>query len=396
MSFPRVILKPRRAKPFFGMHPWVFAGAVADVQGAPADGAEVELISSAGDFIARGLYNSQSQIRVRLYSWSADVPLDSAFFRARIEAALRLRRDVLGLSKAGQGCRLIFSEADGLSGLTVDQYDEWLVVQFTGLGLALRRESIVDILSDLIQPRGILLRAERGIGQLEGLNLRDGLLRGDIPSEPIVIDEEGLKFLVHLAEGQKTGFYLDQRNNRQAVARLAVGRRVLDGFCYTGGFGLHAAKAGAASVLGVDVSESALNLARANLELNGLANVAFERSDVFDKLDSLVAAGEKFGLVVLDPPKFARAGNAVEEAMRGYRRLQAQALKLLDRDGILATCCCTGLIAREMLLELLAGLAIEMKRTIQILESRGPAPDHPVSATCPETNYLKCIICRVL
>ncbi|MBI3411177.1 MAG: class I SAM-dependent rRNA methyltransferase, partial [Planctomycetes bacterium] len=191
------------------------------------------------------------------------------------------------------------------------------------------------------------------------------------------------------------GFYLDQRDNRQAVARLSKGRRVLDAFCYTGGFGLHAARAGAISVLGVDVSEPALRLARANADLNELPNILFERSDVFNKLDALVAAGEKFGLVVLDPPKFARAGNAIEEAMRGYRRLQAQALKLLDKDGILVVCCCSGLITREMLHDLVAQLAAETGRIIQILESRGPAADHPVAATCPETDYLKCLICRV-
>jgi 23S rRNA (cytosine1962-C5)-methyltransferase len=205
-----------------------------------------------------------------------------------------------------------------------------------------------------------------------------------------------MRFLVNIAEGQKTGFYLDQRDNRQAVARLAPGRRVLDAFCYTGGFGLFAARAGATEVLGVDASEPALNLARANARLNDLANVSFVQADVFDQLENLVKEGQRFGLIILDPPKFARARNAIELALRGYRRLQTLALKLLESDGFLVTCCCSGLITMSMLDDLLAQLAAEEGRTVQILERRGQALDHPVSVACPESNYLKCLISRVL
>jgi 23S rRNA (cytosine1962-C5)-methyltransferase len=395
MTVPRVVLLPKRARPFFGQHPWVYAGAIAAVEGDPADGDIVDLHSSAGNFIARGLYNSKSKIRVRLYSWSPDVPLDEAFFRARLEAALRLRGPILGLDGPGRACRLVFSEADGLSGLAVDRYDRWLVAQFTSLGLAQRRDMLADLLGELVQPRGIYLRTERGIGKLEGLELEDQLLRGSVPSEPVIIEEAGVRFQIDITEGQKTGFYLDQRDNRQAVARLARGRRMLDVFCYSGGFGLHAARAGAGEVLGVDASEPALTLARTNARLNEVTHVSFVRADVFAHLDHLVEAGERFGLVVLDPPKFARAQHAVEEALRGYRRLQTQALRLLDADGILVTCCCSGLITREMLEDLLAQLAVETRRPIQILEHRGQAPDHPVAATCRESNYLKCLIARV-
>ena len=201
---------------------------------------------------------------------------------------------------------------------------------------------------------------------------------------------------INLTEGQKTGYYLDQRDNRQAVARLAKGRRMLDAFCYSGGFGLHGARLGAASVLGIDSSEPALQLARANADLNGLTNIAFEKADVFDRLDHLVEAAERFGLIVLDPPKFARSKQAVEEAMRGYRRLLVKSLKVLEPNGILAMCCCSGLITREMLHDLLASEASQARRPMQILSSLGAAPDHPVSAMCPETNYLKCVICRVV
>jgi 23S rRNA (cytosine1962-C5)-methyltransferase len=391
---PRIVLLPKRARPFYGRHPWVYAGAIAAVEGEPADGDVVDLVSHAGDFVARGLYNGRSNIRVRLYGWDAAVELDDAFFRERLAASLRLRK-VLGLDGAGRACRLVFSEGDGLSGLTVDRYDRWLVLQFTGLGLARRRERLTEILVELAQPDGVYLRTERGIGQLEGLELQDGLLWGRPPDGPVVIEENGLRFHVNLAEGQKTGFYLDQRDNRAAVARLAAGRAVLDAFCYTGGFGLHAARAGARSVLGVDQSEPALALARQNALFNGLQNVEYARGDVFDEMKALAGRGARFGLIVLDPPKFARDRRAVDEALRGYRRLQTLAVRLLEPDGFLATCCCSGLITMDMLEELLAQLAAEEKRDIQVLERRGPSPDHPVSASCLESHYLKCIITRV-
>jgi 23S rRNA (cytosine1962-C5)-methyltransferase len=378
------------------MHPWVYAGAIDAVEGDPQDGDVVDLISHAAHFIARGLYNSRSKIRVRLYSWSADQELDAAFFRTRLARALFLRRDILRLTGPGQACRLVFSEADGLSGLVVDQYDRWLVAQFTSLALGHRREMFADLLMELLEPHGIYLRTERGIGQLEGLELQDGPLRGTPPAEPLAIEEHGLRLQVHLTEGQKTGYYLDQRDNRLAVARLAVGRRMLDAFCYSGGFGLHAARAGAAAVLGVDASEPALQLARAHAQLNGLTQLAFDKADVFDRLDQLVLAQERFGVIVVDPPKFARSGAAVEEAMRGYRRLLSQSLRLLEPDGIFVLCCCSGLIKRDMLHDLLAQESARAARPVQILESRGAAPDHPVSATCPESDYLKCIICRVV
>ena len=390
----RVVLLPKRARPFYGRHPWVFAGAVAAVEGEPADGDVVDLVTDAGGFVARGLYNSRSKIRVRLYTWDAAVEIDGAFFRDKLMAALRLRT-ALGLDGLGRACRLIFSEGDGLSGLTVDRYDRWLVVQFTALGLARRRELLTEILVDLVRPEGVYLRTERGIGKLEGLELQDDLLWGLAPEGSVVIEENGLRFQVNLAEGQKTGFYLDQRDNRQAAARLASGRSVLDAFCYSGGFGLHAARAGAASVVGVDQSEPALILARENAALNGLNNIEYIRGDVFDELDALAARGTRFGVVILDPPKFARDRRAVDEALRGYRRLQKAAMRVLESEGFLVTCCCSGLITMDMLEELLAQLAAEEKRDVQILERRGPAADHPVSASCVESHYLKCLIARV-
>jgi 23S rRNA (cytosine1962-C5)-methyltransferase len=390
----QVILQPRRARPFYGRHPWVYAGAIAAVEGAPADGDAVDLISHSGQFVARGLYNSRSKIRVRLYTWDAGVPLDRMFIRSRLEDAIQLRR-LLGMDGPGRACRLVFSEGDGLSGCTVDQYDRWLALQFTSLGLAQRREWFIEALVDLLRPAGIYQRTERGIGQLEGLQARDERIWGEAPPGPIEIEEGGVRFLVNLTEGQKTGFYLDQRDNRQAAAYLAKGRRMLDAFCYTGGFGIHAARAGAASVLGIDQSEPALQLARANARLNGLDNLTFVHGEVFDELDALAGHGERFGVVVLDPPKFARARHAVDEALRGYRRLQTLALRLLEPHGFLVTCCCSGLISMDMLEDLLAQLAAQEKRWVQIVQRRGPAPDHPVSVSCLESHYLKCLIAHV-
>jgi 23S rRNA (cytosine1962-C5)-methyltransferase len=373
----------------------VFAGAIAEVTGNPADGAVVDLHAEGGAFVGRGLYNSQSQIRVRMFSWSQEQELDAAFFRARLADAIRLRRDLLGMNGREQACRLVYSEADGLSGCVVDRFGEWLVVQFTSLALAQRREEFSDYLMEELRPRGIYLRTERDVGKLEGLALRDGPLRGETPLGPIEIFDQGLRFLVNLKEGQKTGFYLDQRDNRLAVARFAAGRRVLDCFCYSGGFALHASRAGATQVIGVDISGPALELARANAELNRLDNVAFVREDVFAATERLIAAGERFGVVVLDPPKFARARQGVDEALRAYRRLQSAAVRLLEADGILAFCCCSGRIDAAALEQLLAEVAEKERREIQILERRGQAADHPVAVSCPESSYLKCLVCRV-
>jgi 23S rRNA (cytosine1962-C5)-methyltransferase len=395
MTTPKVVLKPKRAQPFFGRHPWVFVGAIDSVVGDPKDGDEVDLVSSADNFIARGLFNSQSKITVRLYSWDAGVPLDREFFKKRVEKAVELRHDVLKLAGPDRGYRVIFSEADYLSGMVADRYGDWLAVQFTSLALGSRKAMIADVLREVLNPRGIYLRTEKGIGKLEGVELRDELLWGEPPPPDHSIEENGLRFLVNLAEGQKTGYYLDQRDNRATVARLCPGKRVLDAFCYSGGFGLYAAKAGAAEVLGVDASEPALELARRNAIANGLSNVSFTNADVFRHLGDLATEGRQFDVIVLDPPKFARNRAAVPEAFKGYRRLHQLAMKLLAPGGVLVTCCCTGLIVMNDLEELLGQVAVEARRDLQILERRGPSPDHPVAVTCREGGYLKCIVSRV-
>lgn len=388
-------MRPRRAQPFFSRHPWVFPGAVQDVVGAPADGDPVDVVTHTGTFVARGFFNSRSKIRVRLLSWDPDRELDDDFFRDRFRAAARFRAARFGVGER-VGYRVFASEADGLSGIIVDRYDRWLTVQFTSLALGQRRERLYPLLAEATGCRGIYLRTEKGIGQLEGLELRDGPVWGEPPEGPVLIDDGIVRYRVDLREGQKTGFFLDQRANRIAVAHYVSGRTVLDCFCYSGGFGLHAAKRGSPSVEAVDISEAALNLAKDNAELNGVSAIRFVKADVFDHLGALVSEGRKFGAIILDPPKFARTRKSLPDALRGYQTLLGQAMRLIEPDGVLVMCCCSGLIAAGDIEPILARVAVDARREVQILERRGQDVDHPISVTCPETGYLKCFVCRVV
>ena len=392
-----VVLKLKRARPFFGRHPWVLDSAVSRVEGEPAAGAVVDLTTHDGTFVARGLWNPESRIRVRLYAFDPATPLDAGEWRRRIEQACALRR-ALDLDVADGGCRLVNSEGDDLSGLIVDRYGPYLAIQVTALALLPRLDTICDVLETLVAPRGMLLRgAERGLAKLEGLHLPDRLLRGVAPDGPVFVAEHGLRFGVDLTAGQKTGHYLDQRDNRLAAARLARGRRVLDMFCYSGGFAVACAVTGGArSVLAVDGSPRAASLARANAELNGATTITVEAADAFEKLDGLVAGGERFGMVVLDPPKFARSRATVDDALRAYHRVNRLAVDLLEPGGILVTCSCSGSVSRDDFLQMLAGVAQRGRRTIQLLQVRGAAADHPVSASCLEGEYLTCVIARVV
>ncbi|HEY4308392.1 MAG TPA: class I SAM-dependent rRNA methyltransferase [Pirellulales bacterium] len=392
----QVILKPRKARPFFGRHPWVLDSAVDHVEGQPADGAVVDLLADNGKFVARGLYNSQSRIRVRLYSWSPADRLDASFWQTRIERAVEHRRR-LGYDDKNGAARLIYSEADGLSGLVVDRYGPYLVAQATALAMQKRIDELLPILAEASGARGIVVRADRSLARLEGLTVDEERTWGELPDGATFIAEHGIRYGVELGLGQKTGFYLDQRENRKAAAAYARGARVLDLFCYTGGFSLAASKLGGASeVIGIDSSEKAVALARAGAELNSLASVRFEVSDGFDALDALVSRRERFDMVILDPPKFTRTRKSLDDALRAYHRINRLAASLLPPGGILVTCSCSGNVMREDFLHMLAGVAQQLGREIQVLDQRGAAPDHPISATCLESEYLKCFICRVL
>ncbi len=417
LAAARVVLRPKKALPFYGRHPWVRDSAVERVEPTSLagehfldlDGQVVELVNEKGKFIARGFYNSQSRIRVRLYSWSPLVPLDEAFFRRRIEGAIELRRHVgyepnspadespRPLVGALSATRLVFSEADGLSGLVVDRYGEYLVVQVTSLGMAQRLEMIVGILRELLAPKAIVLRTEKSMAQIEGVQLAEGKQWGELPDQPLEIHEHGLKYQVDLHEGQKTGLYLDQRENRKAAAGYVRGGRVLDMFSYTGGFAMCAAALGGASeVLGIDTSKRAVAQARTNAAANNLTNVRFDVGDGFQTLDALLNDEAKFDVVILDPPKFARSKSGINQALMAYHRLNRSAIGLLPRGGILVTCSCSGGVTHEDFQFMLSGVAQKSGREIQILEQRGASPDHPISATCLETEYLKCFVCRVV
>jgi 23S rRNA (cytosine1962-C5)-methyltransferase len=389
-----VFVKPRRARPFFGRHPWVFDGTIERVEGNPSPGDAVELYTHEKEFIAHGLFNPHSTIRVRLYSWAKDQPVDAALIASRIRKAVDFRHKDLGLGAPDAGCRLIYSESDGLSGLIVDRFADYLVVQFTSLAMARFESTIVGELEELLQPRGIYRRTERGIGELEQLDIDDSLLAGEPPREPVIIVENGVEFAVDVCIGQKTGSYLDQRDNHLAVCRYSAGRDVLDVFSYAGGFSLVAAKQGGAkSVTGIDSSVAAVRLAQLNAERNEIT-AEYRQEDASAGLERLKKEGRRFGLITCDPPKFARTASAVPNALRGYEQINRQAIELLEPGGVLATCSCSGHVSMSDFLHAIAAAAQRVGRDVQILEQRGQAPDHPVSAYCLETSYLKCVIAR--
>lgn len=398
-------LRPGREGPSRGRHPWIFSGAVSAVEGDPGDGEEVRVEAADGSFLCRGIWNGRSQIVVRGYRWE-DLPLDRSFWRERLREALALRELLARAhrtpppspdpSPPATAVRLVSSEGDGLSGLTVDRYGHWLAVQFTSLALAHRMDLFLDLLEEALAPRGIVLRTEKGIGEEEGLELRDGVVRGEDPPQDLTIREDGLEFRVDLRTGQKTGYYLDQRDTRRRVAPFARGLRVADVCSYTGGFTLALARAGALEVVGVDASAAALELAEANARANGLGEaVRWVRSDARRWLAGEAAAGRRYGMIVLDPPRFARSRRGIPAALRGYGALNQAAVECLEPGGILVTCSCSGRVTREEFLSVLSGVGERTGRAIRVLEVGGQAPDHPVSASCPEGAYLKAVLARV-
>ncbi|MDX1966225.1 MAG: class I SAM-dependent rRNA methyltransferase [Planctomycetaceae bacterium] len=397
-SLPEVHLKPRKALPFFSHHPWVYDTAIAEVTGEAADGGAVLLRSAEGRFIAHGLYNPHSKVRVRLYSWREEQPLDEALWERRIVEAIDLRRRLFGEFDPETACRLIYSEADQLSGLVVDRYGSWLVVQFTSLAMAERRPTIIAALVKHLSPRGVYLRTEKGIGNLEKLHIEDGLVWGEEPPRPLFITENDIRYGVDLAEGQKTGFFLDQRDNRRRLAACVRGGRVLDLFCYSGGFSMNALVHGqAAEVIAIDGSDGAVRLAQANAGLNGVSQrFHVTKEDAFKALERLAGEQQRFDTVIVDPPKMARRRDALDAALRGYFSLNRLAVDVLNPGGILMTCSCSGIVTHQHFVEILARVGLDAGRHVQILEARGPSADHPASIHCLESDYLKCYLCRVV
>lgn len=388
-----IILKPGREKSLLRRHPWVFSGAILRVDGDPDSGATLDLLSSKGDFLGRGAYSPASQIRARVWTF-ADEAINADFFRRRIRAALAAR-DNLGLTAEGNALRLIHAESDGLPGLIVDRYAETLVMQCLTAGAEYWRETLADILLAETGLNAIYERSDADVRALEGLPHRNAPLRGNIPAKPIIITEHGLQFLVNLAEGHKTGFYLDQRLNRQRVRQLAAGRETLDCFCYTGGFALNALAGGAKSVIAVDTSAEALALGRENASLNGLAGAGLEwiAGDVFQMLRKFRDEGRAFDLIILDPPKFAPTAAQAEKAARGYKDINLLAFKLLRPGGLLVTFSCSGGVDADLFQKIVASAALDAGVEAQIVERLAQGPDHPVALNFPEGAYLKGLVC---
>ena len=395
MAPPTVWLRPNKALPSINHHPWVFVGSVGRIDGMPAPGAAVRLVTVDGKFIAWGLFNPESAIRVRLYSWKEDDPLTEEFFAGRVARAIASRVRLFGDGPELRACRLISSEGDSLSGLTVDRYGDFLLMQWTSLALFQREAIIAAELQRLLKPAGIWRRTDTGVMDKEGLPPSDGLVHGSEPPSDLTVIEHGVEYRVDIRHGQKTGFYFDQRDNRLAVAQLCAGRKVLDVCCYSGGFALTAlCRGGAAAVTGVDGSASALELAQGNAERNGLASRAtFVKSDAWTYLEQARQRGERYDVVILDPPKLAKARGQIDAALRGYHGLNTMALGVLELGGLLATCSCSGLVSRMEFEGVLTDAALSADRPLRIIDSRGAAPDHPVSVHCPESGYLKCILC---
>ncbi len=371
-------------------HPWIFSNELAAAPRAIAPGSLVDVLTPAGEFFGRGYYNLQSQIRVRLLSHRSD-PIDTAWFASRIGAALALRQR---LFPGAEAYRLIFGEGDRLPGLVVDRYGDVLVAQFLTAGMQALCEPIREALVAACQPRYIIARNDAPMRQLEGLPLEVTDLYGERP-ERVTIGKNGLRFDLDVQAGQKTGFFLDQSENYTALAPLSSGARVLDGFCYTGAWGLHAAHYGAREVLGLDSSAPAVERARENARLNGMEAVCrFEQADLFDALRKHADRGERFDLVIIDPPAFAKSKEKIREALRGYREINRQAFRLLAPGGFLVSCSCSYQVGRELFLEALAEAAKDSRRDAALLEWRGQSRDHPVLLAAPESAYLKCAVMR--
>ena len=395
-----MVLKPRREESVLRRHPWVFSGAVSRTEGEPLPGDVVEVRSAHGEHLGQGYYNPASNIVVRLLTWGAEEVIDGAFWRRRLAESIA-RRAALAADAATTAYRLVYAESDGLPGLIVDRYGEWLVYQSLTLGMDALKGEVVAALVEAAAPRGIYERSDVDVRVQEGLDPAVGLLYGEEPPERIEILENGLRFLVDVRTGHKTGAYLDQRENRRRLATYCRGAEVLNAFSYTGGFGVYAAAAGARRVINLDSSADALALAEENLALNNaaLSSAAAEvesiAGDAFQVLRRFRDQARTFDVIVLDPPKFAFSRRQVDSATRGYKDINLLAMRLLRPGGTLATFSCSGVVSEDLFQKVVFGASLDAGREVRILERLAQGPDHPVLLTFPEAAYLKGFICRV-
>lgn len=391
-----VRLKKGREKILERKHPWIFSGAVDSIPPKTDNGATLEILSFDGKLLGRGSYSSKSQITIRVWSFDSEEIIDSVFFQKKILAALNLRKQILDLSSTN-AYRIINSESDFLPGLVVDYYNDFLVCQFLSAGAEYWKAEIIKQLAEIIQPKGIYERSDVEVREKEGLKLSKGLLYGEKPPDLIEVIENNIKFFVDIKNGHKTGFYLDQRDNRGLLSTFSSNAEVLNCFCYTGGFSLNALKGGAKKVTSVDSSVDALQILNKNIELNNfnIDRVEAINDDVFKVLRKFRDSGKEFDIIILDPPKFAESVSQINQASRGYKDINLLALKLLKQNGTLFTFSCSGHISPDLFQKIVAGAANDSRRNVRTIKYLFQSMDHPVSTSFPEGLYLKGLICKV-
>ena len=385
----KAVLKATRESRVRSGHPWVFASDVVNVIGDFEPGDVVDVYSSKDTFLGKAFYNPNSQITLRMLTYR-DEPVNADFFRRRIQTAWEYRQALCD----PMSCRLIYSESDFMPGLILDKFSDVLVMQSMSLGIEKWKDCITDLLVQIIKPRGIYERSDVPVRRLEGMQQTTGLLYGEVP-ERVLMKENGISFSVDVINGQKTGYFLDQKENRLEVMKLSRDAKVLDCFCHNGSFALHAAKGGARSVLGVDISEEALVVARENAQMNDLNNVTFEAHNCFDHLRELTDAREKFDIVILDPPAFTKTRSQVESALRGYKEINLRGLRLTRDGGYLVSCSCSQHVSTEQFVDMINIAARDAKKRVRFVELRSQGHDHPVLPASPETRYLKCAIMQI-
>lgn len=390
MSDKKIVIKRGREKSLLRRHPWVFSGAVDRVCGDPASGECVEVVSAKGEFLAWAAYSEKSQLTARCWSFEQSEAVDREFFRNRLLRAKALR-DNAGIN--GSGCRLVYSESDGLPGVVIDRFGDWAVAQFLSCGAEMYREVIGELALEVFRLKGIYERSDTAVRLKEGLAERKCHLAGqELPAE-ITVEENGLLFSVDPRHGQKTGFYFDLRDVRSTVARYAPGKRMLNAFSFTGGFACAALKAGAKEVINLDSSKPALVQAEKNLRLNGITDNFENRAvDCFEELKRVVSAGEKFDMVILDPPKLVESRNSLERGCRAYQFLARMGFKLLNPGGVLFNLSCSGLMEMPLFQKITCDAALEAGCDAVIVETLRQGADHPVILTVPETSYLKGLV----
>jgi 23S rRNA (cytosine1962-C5)-methyltransferase len=377
-------------------HPWIFSGAIEKVEGNPSNGQTVQIFTSNKTPIGFGSFSPSSQIRVRVWSFNPDEKIDSEFFRKRILAASDTRKQFIDTSQTNM-CRIVNAESDGLPGLIVDRYSDYLVCQFLSAGTEFNKEIIVDILDEVFHPVGIFERSDVEVRTKEGLQPAKGLLKGNVPDDLIEVKENGFKFLVDIKQGHKTGFYLDQRDNRALVSKFSKGKSILNCFSYTGGFSVYSLASGAEKIIQIESSSSAIELSAKNFEINNLDSSLIENisGDVFEILRKFRDERKTFDLIILDPPKFTESVSQIQKASRGYKDINLLALKLLNPGGILFTFSCSGHISSELFQKIVAGAALDSGREVKIIKQLTQSSDHSVSLNFPKGLYLKGLVCAV-